>query len=91
MQPSWEVMPIKAGSSIVSHWDECGGNLLGSVNMYVSAGDQGNKMEDFLRSRVLLRRHPHRLMQVTRVREILRMVLGGSWVQSKALDLVQEL
>ena len=46
--------------------------------MYASAGDQGNKMEDFSRSWVLLKRHPHRLMQVTRVREILRMVLRGS-------------
>ena len=46
--------------------------------MYVSAGDQGNKMEGFSRLRVLLKRHPHRLMQVTRVRETLRVVLRGS-------------
>ena len=58
--------------------------------MYASAGDQGNKMEDFSRSWVLLKRHPHRLMQVTRVKEILRMVLRGSKVQSKTLDLVHE-
>jgi len=52
--------------------------MLEFVDMYVSAGDQGNKMEDFSRSWVLLKRHPHRLKQVTRVREILRMVLRGS-------------
>ena len=46
--------------------------------MYVSAGDQGNKMEDFSKSWVLLKRHPHRLMQVTQVRVTLRVVLRGS-------------
>ena len=49
MQPSWEVMPIKAKSSIVLHQDECGSSLE-SVDMYVSVGDQGNKMEDSSRS-----------------------------------------
>ena len=46
--------------------------------MYVSVGDQGNKMEDFSRSWESLKRHPRRLMQVTRVRETLRVVLRGS-------------
>ena len=46
--------------------------------MYVSAGDQGNKTEDFSRLWVLLKRHPHRLMQVTRASETLRVVLRGS-------------
>ena len=46
--------------------------------MYVSAGDLGNKMEDFSKLWVLLRRHPHRLTQAIRVRETLRVVLRGS-------------
>ena len=78
VQLSWEVMPIKARSSTVLHQDKYGRNVLESVDMYVSAEDQGNKMEDFSRSWVLLKRHPRRLMQVTRARETLRVVLRGS-------------
>jgi hypothetical protein len=55
--------------------------------MYVSVGDLGNKMEDFSKLWVLLRRHPHRLTQATRVRETLRVVLRGSQVQSNGHDL----
>jgi len=51
---------------------------LESVDMCVLVGDQENKMEDFSRLWVLLKRRPHRLMQVTRVRVILRMVVRGS-------------